>query len=153
MNTHTEGGKVYSYGTHVATIDHDGRRVIEHGKWSGTTSRHVHAAARALGYVVVQDPRGQAGSEGKSGVTFGAQRIGIVKEDREEGQGQAMDPLPVLRMFAALATVTSRTPEEEARAHADLLRRTPGIVMPEGWDALPLEERQRRIGQAMKAAQ
>lgn len=148
--THTEGSKVYSYGTHVATIDHDGQKVIAHGKWSSTTTRHIATAARELGYKVEQDPKGQAASEKVSRDTFAAQRCGIVKEDR--GTPAPDGILGVLGMFAALVDITSRSTEEATRAKADLLSRTPGITLPDNWDSLSPEEQQRRVDAAMEAA-
>jgi hypothetical protein len=150
-NTHTEGNKVYSYGTHVATIDHEQRQVMQHGKWSSTTSAHVNAAARSLGYVVTMDPKGQAGSEKVSRDTFAAQRQEIVKEQRskEDSGGGAM--LGALRMFAAIA---SMNPDEE-QAQKDrerLMFATPGIIRPEGWEQLPMEERKRRTVAAIEAS-
>ncbi len=41
------GNKVYSYGTHVATIEQD--ELIIHGWWSITTSKHVNYVANELG--------------------------------------------------------------------------------------------------------
>ena len=147
MNTHTEGTKVYSYGTHVATIDHEQRTVVAHGKWSKTTSRHIADAARAIGYTVTQDPNGQAGSAKVSSATFGAQRMGIVKEDREQ---RTADPLPVLRMFAALASMDP-DPEQAQRSRERMLFATPGIIRPGNWDSLSHEERKRRTDAALSA--
>ena len=147
MNTHTEGTKVYSYGTHVATIDHEQRTVTAHGKWSKTTTRHIADAARELGYAVTKDQRGQAGSTKVSGQTFGAQRMGIVKEDRDTATA---DPLPVLRMFAALASM-GHDPEQAQRERERMVFATPGIIRPDGWDSLSYEERKRRTDAALNA--
>lgn len=150
MNTHTEGTKVFSYGTHVATIDHERRTVIAHGKWSHTTARHIGKAARALGYTVTQDPKGQAGSTKVSLDTFAAQRQGIAKEDRDtENDGTGV--LGVLRMFAALASM--EPDEDKAQAQKErLLFATPGIIRPDDWDSLPAKERKRRTEAALSAA-
>lgn len=149
MNTHTEGSRIISYGTHVATIDHDNRTVIAHGKWSNTTTNHVNKAARALGYTVTQDPNGQAGSTTISADTFGAQRQGIVREDADKGQ--STDPLPILRMFAALASMDPN-PEQAQKQRERLMFATPGIIRPDNWDTLPLKERERRTHAALKAS-
>jgi hypothetical protein len=42
-NIFREGDKIYSFLTHVATIEGD--RLIEHGKYSKTTSKHVSKVA------------------------------------------------------------------------------------------------------------
>jgi hypothetical protein len=97
------------------------------------------------------DPKGQAGSEKVSRDTFAAQRQEIVKEQRskEDSGGGAM--LGALRMFAAIA---SMNPDEE-QAQKDrerLMFATPGIIRPEGWEQLPMEERKRRTVAAIEAS-
>ena len=48
-NLKVEGDKVYSYDTHVATIDKPAGHLIVHGVWSATTSKHVNYVAREYG--------------------------------------------------------------------------------------------------------
>ena len=50
-NIFKEGNKVYSFLTHVATIE--GNKLIEHGKYSQTTSRHVKKVASMYGLQLV----------------------------------------------------------------------------------------------------
>lgn len=50
-------GKVYSYATHVATIDHAGQTVTALGYYSVTTSKHVGYVARMLGYTLIKQPK------------------------------------------------------------------------------------------------
>jgi hypothetical protein len=52
QNVRIEAGKVISYATEVATIDHENNRVLRLGYWSATTSKHINMAAAALGYSV-----------------------------------------------------------------------------------------------------
>ena len=47
QNLRILGDKVYSYSTHVATIEHP--NLIQHGWWSVTTQRHINYAADQLG--------------------------------------------------------------------------------------------------------
>ena len=47
VNLRLDGDKLYSYTTHVATVDGD--KLIVLGWWSVTTSRHINYAARELG--------------------------------------------------------------------------------------------------------
>ena len=150
MNTHTEGNRIYSYGTHVATIDHDSRTVIAHGKWSKTTTNHVNKAARALEYTVTQDPNGQAGGAKVSAGTFGCQRCGTAKEDHDNG-GKVESMLPVLRMFAAIADMNPDR-EQAQKERERLMFATPGVIRPDNWDMLPLEERERRTKGALEAS-
>jgi rRNA maturation endonuclease Nob1 len=51
QNLHVAGTYVYSYDTHVASIDGD--KLIVHGWWSTTTSKHVNYVARELGLTLV----------------------------------------------------------------------------------------------------
>ncbi len=45
---------VFSYGTKVATINHEARTVTPLGWWSVTTSKHINYIAKVLGYAVVK---------------------------------------------------------------------------------------------------
>lgn len=53
-NLKVEAGKVYSYKTHVATLNHVEKQVIQLGWWSQTTQKHINYVARELGYSVVE---------------------------------------------------------------------------------------------------
>jgi len=46
QNLRIEGNKVWSYTTHVATIESG--KLIEHGWWSMTTQKHINYVAREL---------------------------------------------------------------------------------------------------------
>jgi len=58
-NLEVKGDKVYSYGTHVATIK--GMQLIRHGYWSQTTSKHINYVAQELGLTIVEEE--EAGRE------------------------------------------------------------------------------------------
>ena len=45
-NLRVEGDNVYSYDTHVATIDEQAKQIIIHGWWSATTYRHINYVAK-----------------------------------------------------------------------------------------------------------
>ena len=51
-NMFVDGNKFISFTTHVATID--GNKLIENGKYSQTTSKHVRKYARLHGLEVVE---------------------------------------------------------------------------------------------------
>lgn len=51
QNLRIEGNKVWSYTTHVATID--GNNLIVLGYWSHTTSKHINHVADELGLTKV----------------------------------------------------------------------------------------------------
>ena len=52
-NLKVEGDKVYSYNTHVATIN--GTTLNVHGWWSQTTTKHVNYVAKTLNLNLEQD--------------------------------------------------------------------------------------------------
>ena len=47
-NLKIEGDKVISYVTHVATIDRENKRLVQHGWWSQTTTKHIKYVAQEL---------------------------------------------------------------------------------------------------------
>ena len=53
QNLRIIGNDVYSYCTHVATIEHP--NLIQHGWWSVTTQKHINYVARELGLTVKKD--------------------------------------------------------------------------------------------------
>lgn len=53
-NLKVESGKVYSYNTHVANLNHVEKQVIQLGWWSVTTQKHVNYVASELGYSLVK---------------------------------------------------------------------------------------------------
>lgn len=52
QNLHLDQGKVYSYNTHVATVEGDSLRVL--GYWSKTTAKHTNYVAQELGLKQIQ---------------------------------------------------------------------------------------------------
>ena len=52
QNLHLDQGKVYSYNTHVATVEGDSLRVL--GYWSKTTTKHTSYVAQELGLKQIQ---------------------------------------------------------------------------------------------------
>jgi hypothetical protein len=46
QNLRREGNKIYSYATHVATIENE--NLIQLGYWSQTTQKHINYVARQL---------------------------------------------------------------------------------------------------------
>jgi hypothetical protein len=124
-NLRVEGDKVFSYNTHVATIS--GEELISHGSWSKTTSRHINHVAHELGLVVVDKKE--------------------IKNYIEEGSF-----LDAMKAFMALGELTSNgNSREEKQAYqerivfATMKSQIPEWQKPEGWDKLPIEERERRI--------
>lgn len=52
QNLTREGNKIYSYYTHVATIDND--KLIQLGYWSVTTQKHINYVARELNLTLIK---------------------------------------------------------------------------------------------------
>ena len=57
-NLHVKGNKVFSYGTHVANIDHKKCVVHKLGYWSPTTSKHINYVAAELRYETKMPSKG-----------------------------------------------------------------------------------------------
>jgi len=53
-NLRVLGDNVISYTTHVATIDHNKRKIYVHGYWSTTTTKHINYVIRQLGYLEIK---------------------------------------------------------------------------------------------------
>jgi len=53
QNLRVDGANVYSYNTHVATIDNTAGTVQRLGHWSVTTSKHINYVAAQLGFRVI----------------------------------------------------------------------------------------------------
>lgn len=52
QNLRVESEKVYSYNTHVATIE--GSQLIQLGYWSQTTQKHINYVANELGLGLIK---------------------------------------------------------------------------------------------------
>ena len=53
-NLRRVGNDIWSYSTHVATIEYPGM-LIQHGWWSVTTQKHINYVARELGLTIKKD--------------------------------------------------------------------------------------------------
>ena len=49
-NLRQVGNDIYSYSTHVATIEYPW--LVQHGWWSVTTQKHINYAAKELGLTI-----------------------------------------------------------------------------------------------------
>jgi hypothetical protein len=52
QNLRLDGNKVFSYNTHVATIE--GTQLIQLGYWSPTTQKHINYVANELGLGLIK---------------------------------------------------------------------------------------------------
>ena len=53
-NLRRVGNDIWSYSTHVATIEYP-NKLIQHGWWSVTTQKHINYVARELGLTIEKD--------------------------------------------------------------------------------------------------
>lgn len=130
QNLRIIGSKVYSYDTHVATIDHAGRRLLIHGHWSVTTSKHVNHVAE----------------------TYGLERVKQDKPEEKPEDGGSM--LKTVAMVAKMGALFCSTPKETNDWQARMLKAglgDRGLIMPEDWDTLSEEEKSKRLNGAIAA--
>lgn len=118
--------KVYSYDTHVATID--GRRLLIHGHWSVTTSKHVnHVAA-----------------------TFGLQKVEAPKPAKADNGSM----LKTVAMAAKMGALFCDSPKETNDWQVRMLKaglENRGLIMPDNWDSLSEDEKSTRLNKAIGA--
>lgn len=133
QNLRIDGSRVYSYNTHVATIDHSGRRLLLHGHWSMTTSKHVNHVADTYGLTIVKD---------------------ALKPDGGEKEAESGGMLKTVAMVAALASVFTTTRKESNDWKARMMKaglEGRGLIMPDNWTQLSEEEKERRLDGALAA--
>ena len=53
QNLSIRGNQVWSYTTHVATID--GNDLLQHGYWSQTTQKHINYVANQLDLTLIRE--------------------------------------------------------------------------------------------------
>ena len=56
-----------------------------------------------------------------------------------------MDNTQMMKMFLALGGLTAQTMEEKLAYKERIVFATPGIIKPDNWEELPLEERLSRL--------
>ena len=56
-----------------------------------------------------------------------------------------MDKLHFMKMFLAMGEMTEQTQEEKVAYKERIIFATEGIIKPEDWDNLPINERERRL--------
>lgn len=128
-NLRIEGDKVWSYKTHVATISGD--KLIVHGHWTVTTSKHINYVARELGLGKIVGPR----------------------EFSKQKDGGAL----ILKRTAAVAKLGEffgQTQKEKNDWKARMLKAglgNSGFEMPADWDELDEETKEARLNAAIDA--
>ena len=129
-NLHIDGAHVYSYSTHVATIDRARGVLIRHGWWSVTTSKHINYVAAQLG-LTIEDG-------------------GIPETIDEDDRGAT---LRTVAMVAALGDTFHAGNQAAANDwKARMLRaglEGRGLIMPDDWAELSEDEKERRLNGAL----
>jgi hypothetical protein len=121
QNLHIEGNKVFSYSTHVATIDREHGQLLVHGYWSMTTSKHINYVANEYGLKKVEAKKEEDNSILKS-VALVASLGSIFCDNQKDKNDWAK------RMMQAGLT---------------------GISFPEDWDTLTEDEKEKRLNGAL----
>lgn len=123
QNLHVDGNKVFSYETHVATID--GNNLVKHGWWSMTTSKHINYVAKEYGLTVI---------DGEKTKTM---------EDKTSSH------LKTVAMVSAFGNVLCDTPKEKNDWKKRMLSTVHGLSFPDDFDMLPEEEKTKRLDGAL----
>jgi len=128
-NLRVEGNKVISYTTHVATIDNENGKLLVHGRWSNTTSRHINKVADM--YDLTKED------------------ADVPEEDKEESK-----PSGNLKMASTVAAmgeiIAGDTLKEKNDWKKRMLNTQHGLSFPDDFDDLPEEERKKRLDGAIK---
>ena len=131
-NLRIEGSKVYSYQTHVATIDYAGRRLLVHGWWSVTTSKHVNHVADTFRLVKVDAPR----------------------DTKPEAEAESGGMLKSVAMVAAFGNLLCNTEKDKNDWKLRMMKAglsNQGLSVPEDFDSLPEVEKSKRLNSALAA--
>lgn len=139
-NLSHDGGRVYSYGTHVATRN---GRLLDVFEWySVTTSKHVNFVANEWG-LQVRKLYELPEEERQKILEFYPENEKKLQEQRGyEGEG-AISAIPMISAFMSLIS-PDRTPKEVNEQDKRFLMAA-GATFPDDWDSLPTEEQRRRL--------
>ena len=122
QNLRVEGNEVFSYSTHVATID--GGKLIVHGYWSSTTSKHINHVADV----------------------YGLTKVEADKPDKTNGAGI----LKMASTVAMMSEVFCNTQKEKNDWKLRMLKAVPGISIPDDFDSLPEKEKEQRLNKVIE---
>lgn len=124
-----DGNKVISYQTHVATIE--GNNLLIYGWYSATTSKHLNQLATAKGLNKVELKKSDNPT---------------VKEQAERDAKEAESMMKTVGNFALMASFFSDNKADANKTKARILKAgLPGLSMPEDFDQLPEDEKERRL--------
>ncbi len=130
QSLHVDGNKVYSYDTHVATINGSTLEVL--GYWSATTSKHINYVAKEYGLTVV--------------------KVEKSSNTEENNEKSASDFIKTVGLIAAIGNIFQETNKGRNDWKKRMLSaglQDKGLSFPEDWDQLTEEEKQRRLDSAI----
>ena len=87
-NLKVEGNKVFSYSTHVATIE--GSKLIQLGYWSVTTQKHINYVARELNLTLSKQDQKEKESDPILNSMKAFLLMGDLMNDKKEDTAQAV---------------------------------------------------------------
>jgi hypothetical protein len=128
-NLRIDGDKVYSYVTHVATMDHTNRLLLVHGYWSPTTSKHLNHVAAIYNLKSSKAPK-----------------------PAEESHSSGL--LKSVAMVAAFGNILCDSQKDKNAWKLRMLKaglENQGLDIPNDFDSLPEEEKTRRLDGALAA--
>ena len=127
QNLRVDGSKVYSYDTHVATIDYATRELLVHGYWSVTTSKHINHVADEYGLRKVNAEKAEEPKEKNPfGLVAGVALLGNIFCDSQA--------------------------EKNAWKKRMLTAGIPGIDIPDNFDGLSKAEKEKRLNGVIEMA-
>lgn len=132
QNLRIDGNKVFSYSTHVATIDSANRRLLVHGWWSVTTSKHINHVAD----------------------TYRLSKVMTHSEDKDSQSSDSSGLLRSVAMVAKLGELLCPTQKEQNDWKVRMMKaglENRGLNMPENWDQLTEAEKTKRLDGAIAA--
>uniref|UniRef100_A0A6H1ZZ22 DUF8033 domain-containing protein n=1 Tax=viral metagenome TaxID=1070528 RepID=A0A6H1ZZ22_9ZZZZ len=128
QNLRVDDSKVFSYDTHVATIDCAAHKLLIHGYWSVTTSKHVNHVADVYG-------------------------LTKVKAEKAEAPKEEKNPFKIAAGVAMLGNIfCDSQAEKNAWKKRMLVAGVPGLDIPNNWDGLSEAEKEKRLDGVIELA-
>lgn len=125
QNLKIEGNKVYSYGTHVATINGNRLQKVAGARASKTTSKHINYVGSEMGLIV----------------------------EAANSESEADNPYRTVAVIASLGKLLGGAKDiKEENAWAKRMLKAgmgEGLSFPDDWESLSEEEKKRRLDGAI----
>jgi hypothetical protein len=103
-NLWIKGNKIISYETVVGKIEND--RILEYGKYSRTTTKHIYAVSRIMGLPVVFKPTNQSFWKFEAGVKCSSPSPRVFSKNASEAILKSMkEGEDLIMTFAAMKSI------------------------------------------------